>query len=290
MNYKDTVCGLAKGLNELIQEGRSIRERNQVPLIDSKCIAELEMQPLFPGRGDSPKEGTVDASRATAGALLMVGEDQVRAFAELLVTSATPFVWSLPVLARAAVEAFSKCWYLTEPDIAYRVRSGRIVNYLISSDKDQGNVLKLLDLDDPEPSGLVARRVQGGERHGPGTGTRGKKGGPSIDSFEEIWPSDSQIVSRFLGGPGGDRRAGQFRTRGLRTMVGQCSRYKPGFIQWGKQAQHQGGRVRDQESRDCAITPAAQLGHIRLGFVACSSDEKLCVLARLGLFRLRPAL
>jgi hypothetical protein len=171
------------------EAARRDRADRSAPAANSRAMAEIAEQNLFPGSDEAP----VDVARTLASLSLHAGQDHIRAMCTLLVSGAEAFAWSVPVLVRASLEAFAQCRHLSQCDISSRLRAGRTLNELIESSR---NVYNLPEETHPA-AGDPARRSKQAEALGLQRVT--DKRGNSTRWFEELRPKKAELVASLMG-------------------------------------------------------------------------------------------
>lgn len=183
--FAKLVVPLTDAIAELVGSARADRPEDAAPTADSMAMAELANQLKFP----DDKEGVVDVALTLAAQLAYVGEDHILAARTLLLARSEAFVYSVPVLGRASIEAFANAFHLSDPHISNRLRAGRTMNELISS----GKALDKLPDEIERPEARAAHRRAQAESMGL---TRMKdKQGKNTGWFEEHHPSYTQLVA-----------------------------------------------------------------------------------------------
>lgn len=177
------VHPLTEVLRALVVAARGDRPDDGAPAAASAAMRELGSQRKFP----SGKEGVVDVALTLTSQRVYAGEDHMLAVCSLLDVESESFVWSLPVLGRAALEAFGGAAHLSEPGIAERLRAGRVVNELIAS----AEALDNLHAEVASPTKRVAERRAQATAMGltPAEGAGGRQ-----KWFEEARPGYRRLV------------------------------------------------------------------------------------------------
>lgn len=176
-------------LIEVIDSARTDRENRNLPNADSPAMAEWSIQTRF---ADSD-EGPVDVARTMSSLTLFAGEDHLRAMCTLLREPNESFAWSVPVMVRAALEAFAQSRHLSEGGIGLLLRSARTMNELIDSAR---NIHRLPPAALQPNSDPHLRRKQALALGLTPFVTKKQKSTPW---FEEERPNVTTLVSRLMG-------------------------------------------------------------------------------------------
>ena len=185
---------IAGAVNELLDAAQADRNDRQEPTAGSEAMEDVSQQDRFAfpdtTTEDGSNEGVIDVGRAMASLNLSVGEDHTRAFASMILDTERTFVWSLPVLGRAAVEAFGSARHLAERGIGTRRRAGRVVNEMIYSAANVDRLPSEARGQEKRMKNRVDQALAMGLKKMPST--RNKP-----PSFEEQRPGLAEIVSRL---------------------------------------------------------------------------------------------
>jgi hypothetical protein len=151
-------------------------------------MREWAAQLMFP----ASDEGVIDVARTLTSLRLLAGEDHVLGVCALMKDPAAEYVWSVPVLGRAALEAFGQVRHLTEMRISMRLRAGRVMNELIDSAQNIRRLPEEARSDSPPQD------LRDGQAEAMGlTRVLNRKGKPT-EWFEERRPTNTELVARLF--------------------------------------------------------------------------------------------
>ena len=191
--YETESKKIAVGIRALVEAGRSSHEGRNLPDAASIGMQHLGKQTLFPQRpGQDRQEGLIDVCVGNASVSLFSGESHLLAIADLLESETEPFVWTLPVVARAALESFAVVRHLMEDGVSFEAREGRAMNELVHSARQMNKLSSELG---GSPVRL-AHRLEQGDRMGLRRYTDRK--GNAKEWFVETRPGSTELVNALL--------------------------------------------------------------------------------------------
>ena len=187
--FRTHVEPVAAALRKVVRAARTERPDSFLPDASSPAMREMADQLMFHGSD----EGVIDVSQALTSQRLKAGEDHVLAVCDLWLVDNETYVWSVPVLGRAALEAFALVFHLCDPNVARTVRAGRTMNELIY----RAQAVDQLPRDMKRPSNRVDFRIDQADSMGLQRQMTTK--GKLTPWFEEVRPSYRAAVKALFG-------------------------------------------------------------------------------------------
>ena len=183
--FAERAKPLSDALASVVIEARGDRADLNIQGANSPAMADYAAQPMFP---DS-EEGAIDVVRTLSGLGLLAAEDHILAARTLIDQTTETFVWSVPVLGRAALESLGQVGHLTELRISTTLRAGRAMNELIYSAQNIRRLPQPLQTQGSDPAHRDVQALSMGL-----TRVVTRKGKPT-EWFEERRPSNTELVA-----------------------------------------------------------------------------------------------